>query len=212
LSGLTPRKEDAMKIQILGALAATTLLAAGCQDDARRAREARAEEAKTIQHAEERKAEIDRDAMNKKADLTRDELKAQRDAADKLSRERVSEVDHARHPADENDTTLRNRDVGEIRDREVGTARSGGVTSGPVEAAELSIVGIVKDAGHDSLKVVTRNKGELAVKTDDATRVLRHGVRVKLNDIREGTEVRVSYRYDGKQNKADRIEVERDLR
>lgn len=201
-----------MKLQIFGALAATALLAAGCQDDARRARDARTDEARTIQHDEEKKAEVDRDAMSKKADLNRDEARAQRDAAEKMAQARVADEERVRHPVDARADDLRDHEVrehAELRDAPAGTARSGGVLSAPVATSELSIIGIVKDAGHDSLKVVTRNKGELAVKTDSDTRVFQRGLRVKLDAIKEGTEVRVSYRYDGKENLADRIEVER---
>ena len=74
----------------------------------------------------------------------------------------------------------------------------------------MSITGTVKDAGHGSLTLVTGTKGEVKLNTGDYTRVTgMDGVMIKTHEIKEGSEVRASYKFDGKDNKAMTIEVTR---
>lgn len=74
----------------------------------------------------------------------------------------------------------------------------------------MSINGTVKDAGGGGLTLVTGSKGEIKLDTGDFTKIVGvNGRAVKSSDIKEGSEVRAAYKFDGKSNKAMTITITR---
>jgi hypothetical protein len=68
--------------------------------------------------------------------------------------------------------------------------------------------GTVKDTGGGSLTLVTPNKGQIKLNTDDQTAFVGPGgEKLQKDSIQQGAEVRAAYRFDGKNNQAYRIEV-----
>ena len=90
-----------------------------------------------------------------------------------------------------------------------GTYGSKDKNAQPMPTGQLMhATGTVKDTGGGSLTLVTPNKGQIKLSTDDKTAFVGPGgEKLDKDSIKEGAEVRAAYKFDGKNNQASRIEV-----
>ena len=166
-------------------------LVPGCKKDVQEQRE---DVAEAQQDANKETADARQDAAKESAEAQRDAQKetaeAQRDA-----QERINDA--------QQDVREEQKDLAEAEhDRAEDTAQGGSGMAG-ASATATTVTGRVMSTSGDTLTVVDTNNRELKLKTNDQTRVMGADNRaMKLDDIKEGSQVRASYVMDGKDMRA----------
>lgn len=163
-------------------------LVSGCKKD--NVQEERQDVAEAQQEANQETAEARQDAQQEMASAQResneDVAEAQRD-----SQERIGEA--------QQDVREEQQDLAEAERNAAEDTAAGGSGMAGASATATSVQGRVMSSSGDSLTLVDTNNRELKLKTNDQTRVLGNDNRpMKLDDIKEGSQVRASYVMDGK--------------
>lgn len=171
------------------AVAGLTMVTGCKRDDVQAQRE---DVAEARQEAAQEKAEARQDESQELAatqqDANEDIAEARQDANDKIASANEDVRDEEQDLAEAR--ANRNEDLAE------GGSGMAGTTSA---AAATTVNGRVLSKSGDTLTLVDSTNKELKIKTNDKTAVMDNGSRaVKLDDIKEGSQVRASYVMDGK--------------
>ncbi|RKG57705.1 hypothetical protein D7X30_19670 [Corallococcus sp. AB011P] len=178
------------KLMIAVTAVAGLTMVTGCKrDDVQAQRE---DVAEARQEAAQEKAEARQDESQELAatqqDANEDIAEARQDANDKIASANEDVRDEEQDLAEAQ--ANRNEDLAE------GGSGMAGTTSA---AAATTVNGRVLSKSGDTLTLVDSTNKELKIKTNDKTAVMDNGSRaVKLDDIKEGSQVRASYVMDGK--------------
>jgi hypothetical protein len=155
-------------------------LAVGCKSENKRVQDERADVVETRQEMNKDIAEVRHEAAEDKAEV---DHKASEKIADK--REDLAE--------EQKDLAEAKQDLAQNR---VDEASVGG-----------TVTGMLKSTMGDNLTVRDVNGLDYKLETDDTTRVRHNGTAVKLDDFKEGTEVRASYSVNGDEKIATDVEI-----
>ncbi|RKG85627.1 hypothetical protein D7V88_19420 [Corallococcus terminator] len=191
------------KLMIAVTAVAGLTMVAGCKKDD--VQEQREDVAEARQEAAQETAEARQDEGQELA-AARQDANEEIGAAQRDSNEDIAE---ARQDANEKiaaaneDVRDEEKDLAEAQanrnedlNEDLATGGSGMVGA---TAAATTINGRVLSKSGDTLTVVDSNNRELKIKTNDKTALLDNGSRaVKMDDIKEGSQVRASYVMDGK--------------
>ncbi|RKH57162.1 hypothetical protein D7W81_31885 [Corallococcus aberystwythensis] len=189
------------KLMIAVTAVAGLTMVTGCKkDDVQDQREDVAEaRQEAAQETAEARQDESRELASAQEGANEDVAEARQDANDKIASAneevRDEEQDLAEAQANRNEDLAEDR---ANRNEELATGGSGmaGATSA---AAATTVNGRVLSKSGDTLTLVDSTNKELKIKTNDKTAVMDNGSRaVKLDDIKEGSQVRASYVMDGK--------------
>jgi hypothetical protein len=178
------------KLMIAVTAVAGLTMVTGCKkDDVQAQREDVAEaRADAMQETAEARQDLNEKVASEQADTNEDIAEAQKDANDKIAsaNEDVRDEEQDLAEAEAN----RNEDLAE------GGSGMAGTTAA---AAATTVNGRVISKSGDTLTLVDSANKELKIKTNDKTAMMDNGTKaVKLDDIKEGSQVRASYVMDGK--------------
>jgi len=179
----------------VAAVAGMGLAVGGCNDRDQAARERR-DLARTEVRANEDIANARLDAAKQKADIDRKTqekiVERQQDVADKRQ-------DAAQAAA--NAVGDHNRDLA-TRDRDLATGSS--LDRDRSLVVDGSVKGVLTASSASKLEIRDLRGNKEKLKTDELTRVTENGRQVRLDDFREGTEVRASFVLDKDHDKVAR--------
>ncbi|NOK23227.1 hypothetical protein [Corallococcus carmarthensis] len=178
------------KLMIAVTAVAGLTMVTGCKKDD--VQEQREDVAEARQEAAQETAEARQDESKELAsaqhDANEDIAEARQDANDKIASANEDVRDEEQDLAEAQ--ANRNEDLAE------GGSGMAGTTSA---AAATTVNGRVISKSGDTLTLVDSTNKELKIKTNDKTALMDNGSRaVKLDDIKEGSQVRASYVMDGK--------------
>ncbi|RKH00659.1 hypothetical protein [Corallococcus carmarthensis] len=178
------------KLMIAVTAVAGLTMVTGCKKDD--VQEQREDVAEARQEAAQETAEARQDESKELAsaqhDANEDIAEARQDANDKIASANEDVRDEEKDLAEAQ--ANRNEDLAE------GGSGMAGTTSA---AAATTVNGRVISKSGDTLTLVDSTNKELKIKTNDKTALMDNGSRaVKLDDIKEGSQVRASYVMDGK--------------
>ncbi|RYZ36318.1 MAG: hypothetical protein EOO71_32255 [Myxococcaceae bacterium] len=187
------------KLMIAVTAVAGLTMVAGCKKD-------------DVQEQREDVAEARQEAAQETAEARQDEgrevASAQQDANEEIGaaqRDTNEDIAEARQDANEKiasaneDVRDEEQDLAEAQANRNEDLAQGGSGMAGATAAATTINGRVLSKSGDTLTVVDSNNRELKIKTNDKTALMDNGSRaVKMDDIKEGSQVRASYVMDGK--------------
>jgi membrane protein involved in colicin uptake len=178
------------KLLIAAAAVAGLVSVTGCKNEREKVREERADLAEKRVEAQKDITEI-RQEMGEKTAEARKEMSE--DTAEVRAEANKNIADVRKDLADER------KDVAEA-ERDLAQARVDDKMTGG------SVTGILKSTT-GGLTVRDSAGVDYELETNDATKVMHDGTAVKLDDIKEGSEVRASYAVDGEEKVAKDVEV-----
>jgi multidrug resistance efflux pump len=140
------------------------------------------------QEAAEERRELAQEQQETQEDIARIQQEAQEDIAEERQelaekREDVAEAER------------------EAREERFGERREG------MEGTTASVIGRVESTFGDQIKIRDQAGREIELNTDDSTRVMMNGREVKVDELKEGTQVRASYAMDGDDRVAKEVQV-----
>jgi dsDNA-specific endonuclease/ATPase MutS2 len=187
-------------------------LVSGCKKSD--VQEQRQDVAEAQQEAAKETAEARQDAAKETADTRQDAAKETAEAQDdaqqhiaEANRDSQERINDAQQDVREEQKDLAEAEHNQAEDNAVGgSGMAGTSTAAGASAAATTVMGRVMSTSGDMLTLVDTNNRELKLKTSDATRVLGSDSRaMKLDDIKEGSQVRASYVLDGKDMRAQSV-------
>jgi hypothetical protein len=172
------------KMIFAGAALAGALALGGCKDASQKVADERAE-------LNREQVEASRDTSRIRAEAAKDKAEIDREAARDVADERKEVAEQSK------DVREAERDMVKENVREGdGTLASSGVVSGRLGSTVGQKLTIRESSGK-----------EVKLGMDDRTSVTRDGQTVKIDDFKEGTEVRASYVTDGDDRVAREVQV-----